>query len=61
MFFYLAIIDNQNHYSKFEELYYTHKDRLLITAYSILKCHHDAEDAVHNTFFQKMVSLFYII
>jgi len=50
MLLYLALIDNPDHHSKFEEIYYTHKDRLLITAFSILNDHYEAEDAVHNAF-----------
>ena len=50
MLLYLSLIDNPEHHSKFEEIYYTHKDRLLVTAFSILNDHYDAEDAVHNAF-----------
>ena len=50
MLLYLALIDDPVNQSKFEEIYYKHKDRLLVIAYSILENHYDAEDAVHNAF-----------
>lgn len=48
--FYLALIDDDEGKSKFEELYIKYKQDMYSVAYSILHNVEDAEDAVHQAF-----------
>ena len=48
--FYMTLIDNGQNKSKFEQLYYKYRDRMMYVALSVLHNNEDAEDAVHNTF-----------
>lgn len=48
--FYMAFIDDEDDREKFEIIYNEYRKRMVSTAYSILRNHEDAEDAVHDTF-----------
>ena len=48
--FYMSFIDDDDDRAKFEILYNEYRKRMVSTAYSILRNHEDAEDAVHDTF-----------
>lgn len=48
--FYMAYIDDEDDREKFEIIYNEYRKRMVSTAYSILRNHEDAEDAVHDTF-----------
>lgn len=50
MLIYLALIDDPDKQIKFEKLYNTYKDKLLLAANCILHDCYEAEDAVHNAF-----------
>lgn len=47
---YMSFIDDENDKSKFEIIYYTYRERMLLMAESVLHNRQDAEDAVHDTF-----------
>lgn len=49
--FYLGMIDAPEEKIAFEELYNTYKGKMFSLAYSILKNHHNAEEAVSQAFF----------
>lgn len=49
--FYLGMIDTPEEKILFEELYNTYKGKMFSLAYSILKNHHNAEEAVSQAFF----------
>ena len=48
--FYMSFIDDDDDREKFEIIYNEYRKRMVSTAYSILRNHEDAEDAVHDTF-----------
>lgn len=48
--FYMMLIDDEQNKSKFEQLYYEYRDRMMYVALSVLHNNEDAEDAVHNAF-----------
>lgn len=48
--FYMAFIDDEDDREKFEIIYNEYRKRMVSTAYSILRNHEDAEDAVHEAF-----------
>ena len=48
--FYMAFIDDEDDGEKFEIIYNEYRKRMVSTAYSILRNHEDAEDAVHEAF-----------
>ena len=48
--FYMAFIDDEDDREKFEIIYNVYRKRMVSTAYSLLRNHEDAEDAVHDTF-----------
>lgn len=50
MFIYLAMIDDEEEQSKFEQLYKTYRQTMFYTANYILKDAYLAEDAVHQAF-----------
>ena len=47
---YMSFIDDENDKPKFEIIYYTYRERMLLMAESVLHNRQDAEDAVHDTF-----------
>lgn len=47
---YISLIDDDEELKKFEITYYAYRNRMVLTAYSILKNKEDAEDVVHDTF-----------
>ena len=47
---YMSFIDDENDKPKFEIIYFTYRERMLLMAESILHNKQDAEDAVHDTF-----------
>lgn len=47
---YMAFVDDETDKTKFEILYYAYRDRMYVTAESVLHNRQDAEDAVHDTF-----------
>lgn len=47
---YMSFIDDDRDKSKFEIIYHTYRENMLLMAESILHNRHDAEDAVHDTF-----------
>ncbi len=49
--FYLGMIDTPEEKTAFEDLYNTYKGKMFSLAYSILKNHHNAEEAVSQAFF----------
>ncbi len=49
--FYLGMIDTPEEKILFEDLYNTYKGKMFSLAYSILKNHHNAEEAVSQAFF----------
>ena len=48
--FYMSLVDDENEKSIIEELYKTNKRKMYSIAYSCLRNHQDAEDAVHEAF-----------
>lgn len=46
----MMLIDYEQNKSKFEQLYYEYRDRMMYVALSVLHNNEDAEDAVHNAF-----------
>lgn len=48
--FYMMLIDDEQNKSKFEQLYYEYRDRMMYVALSVLHNNEDSEDAVHNAF-----------
>lgn len=50
LYIYLSIIENEEDKDLFEAIYLENRDIMFSYAVSILKNHHDAEDAVHNVF-----------
>lgn len=47
---YMSFIDDENDKPKFEIIYYTYKENMLLMAQSVLHNKQDAEDVVHDTF-----------
>lgn len=47
---YMSFIDDENDKPKFEIIYYTYREKMLLMADSVLHNRQDAEDAVHDTF-----------
>lgn len=47
---YMLFIDDENDKPKFEIIYYTYKENMLLMAQSVLHNKQDAEDVVHDTF-----------
>lgn len=50
MLIYMALIDESENQSKFEEIYNTYKGLMFYVANKILNNEADSEDAVHNAF-----------
>ena len=49
--FYLGMIETPEEKIAFEDLYNTYKGKMFSLAYSVLKNHHNAEEAVSQAFF----------
>lgn len=47
---YMTFIDDEKNKPKFEIIYYTYREKMLLMADSVLHNRQDAEDAVHDTF-----------
>lgn len=47
---YMSFIDDEKNKPKFEIIYYTYREKMLLMADSVLHNRQDAEDAVHDTF-----------
>lgn len=49
--FFLSLIDNEPEKRRFEEVYMTYRKQMFVLADSILKNKYDAEDVVHDVFY----------
>lgn len=47
---YMALIDDQQYFDKFEELYLQYRQKMFFVAYTVLDDAFEAEDAVHEAF-----------
>lgn len=50
MIAFMALFDNEEDRTRFEEMYYRYRKKMVVVAYSILDDRFEAEDAVHETF-----------